>query len=68
LKEEEYPATRPGDCYYDIGNPAFFIKDHRDHGKALKADYKMLRDSKGRINETSEEYWVRVYNEIINKG
>jgi hypothetical protein len=64
FKEVNFPATKPGDCFYDIGNPAFFIKDHRDHGKALRADYKMKRDSKGNFLETSTQYWNRVYNEI----
>jgi hypothetical protein len=43
--------------YYKAKAPV----DHRDHGKSLKQEYGMLP------GETSQIYWNRVREEILNK-
>lgn len=57
LKEIDYP-NKPYGCELDSANPAFYIKDHTDHGKALKADYTLEK------GESTEDYWKRVGREI----
>lgn len=67
-RESNYPAVRPGDCLLDPANPGWYIRDYSQHGKALKADYKMLRDRKGQIIESAETYWNRVRKEIMTEA
>lgn len=62
--ETDYSNYTEYACPYDTANPAWYCKDHRLHGKALKADYKLKRDAQGRCLESAEEYWYRVYLEI----
>jgi len=43
------------------GHPKFYVKDHKDHGKALRCDYPSLE------GEDAEAYWYRVRNLITEK-
>ena len=59
LKETEYgnDFARYG-CLLDPANPAFFVKDYANRGRALAADYSM------REGEDAASYWARVKHSI----
>lgn len=51
----------------DIANPGWYVRDYKEHGLALRADYKMLRNKDGAVIETAQDYWDRVRKEIMTE-
>lgn len=51
----------------DIANPGWYVRDYKEHGLALRADYKMLRNKDGAVIETAQDYWDRVRKKIMTE-
>jgi hypothetical protein len=51
--ERSYPNRSYG-CELDPANPAFYIKDYRERGMSLRAEWKLAE------GESAAEYWRRV--------